>query len=352
MSDQPPNVVRIRIRRPITPLSRYAFAAMVLTSFAMASLLFTAVDITDVVGVLLVMAIMLAAPCLIMWYVRSVSRHRPRDIVRDKPNQDIGAQAQAIIEATRYAAPQLALEELARLRAQRRHAPHVLIANTKPVELPTPLAVPIEPVPLNEAEAAFDHLELAAASGPDSADTARPRAPARTASPAARHILRRVRLMGGWITVIILSAVLLHAAWNAYAHPQMLRRDIRSPWVWVAGLAFLAAIWLILSRRRQWFLVAGGIIVRRPAGYTWNIHVFDRARSDLYILRDRRRLFHLIVTDGAAFESHRITPNEVSAVLRAWCSPLTPPPPDRLSDLGNPETPTAHTFTRKANPRK
>jgi hypothetical protein len=61
--------------------------------------------------------------------------------------------------------------------------------------------------------------------------------------------------------------------------------------------------------------------------------VFDRRRSVLAVMRTTSRQWNLCVADGERCLSAVGAQNELETALRAWLSPLSPPPADRLSDL-------------------
>ena len=88
--------------------------------------------------------------------------------------------------------------------------------------------------------------------------------------------------------------------------------------------------------RRQWLLVPGGVVVR-TTGFGWGhwrVRLYSRVRSVLYVGRISAVQWTIAVADGTRVETVRVTGAEATLLLRAWLSPIEPPPPERLTDLG------------------
>ena len=87
---------------------------------------------------------------------------------------------------------------------------------------------------------------------------------------------------------------------------------------------------------QQWFIVPGGI-VQRKAGWLqsrWKLHLFERRASALCVSHWWRKIWAVHVVDAQASARRMLTRTEAEFLLRAWLSPLPPPPLERLSDLG------------------
>ena len=90
------------------------------------------------------------------------------------------------------------------------------------------------------------------------------------------------------------------------------------------------------SASEQWFLVSGGLVFRRAAGFaakSWSVRVIDPANSIAVIYQVSKGTYFFQVVNDEGAEAASCTRNEAIAVLRAWFSDLKPPPVEQLSDL-------------------
>ncbi len=87
--------------------------------------------------------------------------------------------------------------------------------------------------------------------------------------------------------------------------------------------------------RAQWLLVPGGVLVRKAVRRSTRsrLHLFDRRRSTLCLSQYRRQRWLVVAADAEECEQTLATDREAHFLLRAWLSPLEPPPADRLTDL-------------------
>ncbi|GMU80368.1 MAG: hypothetical protein AMXMBFR47_02390 [Planctomycetota bacterium] len=104
--------------------------------------------------------------------------------------------------------------------------------------------------------------------------------------------------------------------------------------MWVFPLAALAAIvaWR-LFRPRNCFAVPGALVVRSAGGHetTWRLRLFARPDSVVIYWRERG-LLAVVARDGAVIQTMMRQP-EAEIAVRAWLSPIAPPPIEQLSDL-------------------
>ena len=79
----------------------------------------------------------------------------------------------------------------------------------------------------------------------------------------------------------------------------------------------------------------GGLIVRatRPWRPAAHVHLYNRRDSALIVQQLFRDKWLLCVADGEASGRTALTKKEAEVTLRAWLSPLPPPPVERLTDL-------------------
>lgn len=85
----------------------------------------------------------------------------------------------------------------------------------------------------------------------------------------------------------------------------------------------------------SWFVVPGGV-VRRRVGFLSgkvDLHLFDRRRCVLCVHNIRNTLQQVVIADAETSSKKQATRAEVAFLLRAWLSPLEPPPVEQLSDL-------------------
>lgn len=193
-------------------------------------------------------------------------------------------------------------------------------ASTEPL---LPIDVPFEARPL-------ERLGVALMNTGD-----RPDIEALGASPTIGASMRRnVLLKGGrWLLIAFAVNVLFQAI-------DSIKRRTVTPGLLTWCLALAAVLFLPASRGgftgRQWLLVPGGLVLRKSSWLRsgWNVHVFDRRRSVALLFRHWRQNWGLAVADADEFGLTIGTRQELEFALRAWLSPLSPPPVERLSDLG------------------
>lgn len=198
-----------------------------------------------------------------------------------------------------------------------------------------PLVVTFEPIPLDESAPAFcaleaaESFELSQAHSSDIVGESMPRA-----RNAPSRLRRAVALGGGWFSVLSCGPLLLMGAVDSYRSGTLDWKLVLFGWVFVAGISGIggAGAW---RSRQQWLLVPGGIVVRSPgrSGPGWRLHLFERRTGVLMVHQARGPLWMADVADGETHRRVGITEREANLLLRAWLSPLAPPPVERLSDL-------------------
>lgn len=200
-----------------------------------------------------------------------------------------------------------------------------------PPELATaidPIAVTFEPRLLDEADASTVELQDALDSTTRGATTA-----VTQDSLAGRRVVRNIRRTGGWVMFAIFAINFIVAAVESIETWRVTRFLV----IW--GLILIAMIFGLFRPRLsgwrgQWLAVPGGIIIRTAGfwGRKWGLHLFDRRRSALVVHRLTRNLLYICVADAESHQSGRASPREVEFLLRAWLSPVPPPPVEKLTD--------------------
>ena len=199
-----------------------------------------------------------------------------------------------------------------------------------------PLRVEFEPIPLNETDPAFVALSahhthaLGAESNPAPDSN---RSPAESDASALRLQVRRVAQLGGMWVWLIFGLMFALAAIEA------LRRQSVT-WALVGwGAAFAFSLFgpalLAASRGRRYLLLPASLLwrelSRRSAAYC--LHLFERDRSLLCVYQMRPQLWGWAVADGKKHATNVVTGEEARLLLRAWLSPLPPPPLARLTEF-------------------
>jgi len=191
------------------------------------------------------------------------------------------------------------------------------------------IGVPFEPVPLDQSDGLFIGLE---------ADTATTDASsAHTESRTTKTCFaRRIEFFGGrWIVVLagigVVIQGLVHWLQGTLLSPtfMILVVCLLIPLVGIGGVG----AW---RHGRQWLLVPGGLAVRkanRKAKSKWDVRLYTRVSSVLFVRQTTKLHWLVCAAEGAEVDHVMVTRAEVDMLLRAWLSPLTPPPVEQLSDL-------------------
>jgi hypothetical protein len=108
-----------------------------------------------------------------------------------------------------------------------------------------------------------------------------------------------------------------------------------SPACYVIPLVILAFQFHLFRRRAEWFIVPGGIVFRETRPFRTEAHIGlltpDQAILSIYERGKNRWHAQLAMSDGLI--SKKCTRREADLLIRAWCSPLSPPSIEQLSDL-------------------
>lgn len=198
-----------------------------------------------------------------------------------------------------------------------------------------PLTMVFEPRLLDEADVGFEELAQATASKTGASDANSSEAPGwREDMLEMRGVQRNIRLKGGWPLLSIVAVLVLFALLDAL-------RSHAVTWLLLVAIGSCFALFFIPARSRwfatsHWLLVPGGILHRKAKTRDRKVtlHLFVRRHSVMTIYQQRNRgVWLLTVADAEASETTVVTDRERQLLLRAWLSPVEPPPLERLVDL-------------------
>ncbi len=111
-------------------------------------------------------------------------------------------------------------------------------------------------------------------------------------------------------------------------------------WIGVMAACVLGAI-VVGLLSVPWYLVPGGVVIRRVAPWRLNERIeLCTARDATLMLRPGPSGWLAEVwrmrsgNPAVRVDARSLTERETSSLLAAWCSPVPPPPPERLAELG------------------
>ena len=206
----------------------------------------------------------------------------------------------------------------------------IRISSKPSEEAVKPFRLLFEPQPLDESDPTF--LQLEALEATDPSGTAPPREARFNSDATWLRVKRNIALRGGWFMTGIVALYLLLHAWRSY------RQGAVGPNVvlWSAFLVLMlfgnVGAW---SWRKQWLAVPGGLILRKAGlrDRRWRLFVFRPCDSVLALYKRSRHQWVLCIAREGMLERTVVTKREADFVLRAWLSPLSPPPVEKLTDL-------------------
>jgi len=205
-----------------------------------------------------------------------------------------------------------------------RIAPQERDASLKPFELP------FEAQALDEADPNF--IQLESQGDVENGESSPPVTASLDDDATWRRVKRNVALRGGWVFAGIFLFATLLQAWSSYR-----RGSIDLGLVLYPGLLLLILFWTTGSWKsgRQWLALGGGLLLRKARwrDRQWRLYLFEPRHSALALYRQNKHSWILCVAQGDVFERTILTNREADFVLRAWLSPLSPPPVEKLSDL-------------------
>jgi hypothetical protein len=243
-----------------------------------------------------------------------------REAVAAVAHDGVAGAIRGVLDRTHAMSVAAGLHATLSLLAQQGHAGTTLrICKTNEMVVLDPLTYPFEPQPLNEMHSAL--IRQQSAEGEN--------APGQAAS-AARSFARNVALKGGWLMLVIVGF-----DWVLALKEAIVQRAIT--WhlmvfsLLLLMLAFMPARW----GTRQWFVVPGGVVLRKSGWRQrrWHLKLFVRCQSVLCVSHWTRNIWSVTAANARTSFSRNLTRTEAEFLLRAWLSPLPPPPVERLADL-------------------
>jgi hypothetical protein len=199
-------------------------------------------------------------------------------------------------------------------------------------EIRPPLDVSFEPLPLDSGNAGVRELV-----GDTRSDTERLKAQL----GLSVNVRGRSRWAVGFAWVSLFLAFGSWAVLLIDLVVDLVRGRVLGTPIWLLpGTVMLAtvALWR-LWRPRQWFIVPGAIVVGTSTWRSseWTLQMIRRKEGVLVYWKDVNRIA-VASDDGRSF-SLKATPEVAEIAIRAWLSPLEPPPLEQLSDLSSDRTP-------------
>lgn len=194
--------------------------------------------------------------------------------------------------------------------------------------VPPPFDAPFEPTPLSQSSPAFRALRN------DDRDALK-RWWANVDEQFMMHGGERQRkllkaaMVVGWVTLLFMLGKLAIDLASGRRPPELSMFAVLLPIVLVG--------WLIQSwRQEQWFAVPGGLLIRCSGMFEsrWRLELLRREECVLVYWRE---LYTLAVAraDGVGFSKLRVRSDEAEVALRAWQSPVPPPPIEQFTDFAD-----------------
>ena len=187
---------------------------------------------------------------------------------------------------------------------------------------------PLQPVPFAFEPRRIDDLESLSLMDTKDSTVTESRVAAKV---LPRGVRRNVLLKGSWFLLGIFLfnwiIALFESIRNGFVQFNLILFSVA-----ILGFAFIPAN---QSWKSQFIVMPGGLLVRkhkwREKG--WRLTLFRRASSCVMMYPLWRQQWILTVSDGENCESVLGLRAELEMTLRAWLSPLEPPPLERLSDF-------------------
>lgn len=252
------------------------------------------------------------------WWRKRVQRIA-RETVAAIEHDGLASAIARTLDRVREMAAVSALEETLSLLAARGQGDTTLrICRANELVLLKPLEYPFEPQPLNEAHSALIRQQSA------DKESAAP-------TGAAAALVRNIRLGGGWFLLVIVGVDFVWALAKAVAQ----RTPTWHMFVFLVALLLLALMPPNAIRPHGWFVVPGGVVLRKSGWRQrhWELTLLERSRSVLCVSHWSRNIWSATIADATTSFSRHLTKAEAEFLLRAWLSPLPPPPLEQLADL-------------------
>lgn len=184
-------------------------------------------------------------------------------------------------------------------------------------EVPPPLTVPFEPLALEETNDTL--MELAALAQPDATEREIPG-------------MRTVRRMMARVGVAIIG--LVNPAIQAIVHGLLGNTALAALNGGVAILCIGVVVVLFWATSGRWFVVPGGVIVRRRLWRKVGMRLTRWTPADaILVAHPFPPGWHVALLGARGRETQRMTTRELQVLLAAWQDPHSPPALEQMSDL-------------------
>jgi hypothetical protein len=280
-----------------------------------------------------VLAIAIPALFFLMFFIRRRIQRQVERIVKQEPTASLPALVASVFRGRRKAGT-LGMQRAARLArvlaANDRFGETLRLCPTKSATPLQPFDIVFDPQSLDQTGETFRQLESTGGDLPDG--TAIAAAEAFADDSMWLKIKRNVVLRGGWIIAGVFLINVLIYAWRSIAEGRVQPNLIL--WIAFLSLTLFGASGAAQSRK-QWFVVPGGLIVRKTGRLdrNWKVHLLEPAKSVLMVFQAGRHQWIACAADENFTDRVVVTKREADFLLRAWLSPLSPPAVEKLTDL-------------------
>ncbi len=280
-----------------------------------------------------VLVIAIPALFLAMFLIRKRVERQVERIVEQDRTAPLSALVSSVFRGRRKAGT-LGMQRAARLArvlaANNRFGQALRLCPTKSATPLNPFDIVFDPQSLDQTGECFRQLEEMGDEPPD--DAVKVPAEGSADDSTWLKVKRNVILRGGWIiAAVFLFNVLLHA-WLSIMEGRI--RPNLILWIAFLSLTLFGASGATQSRK-QWFVVPGGLIVRKAGrrDRRWKVQLLEPASSVLMVFQAGRHQWIACAANEDFTDRVVMTKREADFLLRAWLSPLTPPPVEKLTDL-------------------
>lgn len=249
-------------------------------------------------------------------------------------NLSIEDQIVTLFSLTKRIAVITYLQEFAKILIRRGHK-GITIRNcpTKDIVTIDPFNVTFEPLLLDEADETIRELDNTLNIYTPDTDSALPIVENYSSGMISPQLRRNIKIAGGkgmFIFILMMTLLMIVGAF------------ITGQTFFLATIMIICLLMIIFGvrigstmGRRQWFIVPGGLIVREGKFFSQDckLHLFDRSTSVLIVNKISKHQWSLYAAKKGSFQRAVVTRKESEILLRAWLSPLPPPPIEQLSDL-------------------
>ncbi len=280
-----------------------------------------------------VLGVALPTLFLIAFLIRRRVARQVERIVENSGDASLSALVSSVFRGRRKAGT-LGMQRAARLArvlaANNRFGQALRLCPTKSATPLKPFDIVFDPQSLDQTGESFRQLEEMGGEPPG--DAVNVPAEALADDSTWLKIKRNVILRGGWIIAAVFLFNVLFHAWLSIVEGRI--RPNLILWIAFLSLTLFGASGATQSRK-QWFVVPGGLIVRKAGrrDRRWKVHLLEPASSVLMVFQAGRHQWIACAANEDFTDRVVMTKREADFLLRAWLSPLSPPAVEKLTDL-------------------